>query len=145
VDRGGSLLLRSTAFGTITLGLKSLVLGYCSPGGNKPRAFSGRLRSQAARRLKETAKFIYEVSRSGGMRQGRPGYAISLRVRLIHARIRELILASGQWEADQWGDLPSNDRPGPGWHRHGSTAKAVLVVHDDRLAMAEHGHRAHRP
>ncbi len=130
VDKGGSLLLRSTAFGAITLGLKSLVLGYCSPGGNKPLAFSGRLRSQAARRLKETAQFVYAVSVPGGMRQGQAGYAISLRVRLIHARIRQLILSRGQWEPERWGAVIS---------QHDMVATALLFSTHFSAGVAQFG------
>jgi hypothetical protein len=35
------------------------------------------------------------------------GFAITLRVRLMHAHVRKMILASGRWNADAWG-LPIN-------------------------------------
>ncbi|MDJ0762229.1 MAG: oxygenase MpaB family protein [Myxococcota bacterium] len=103
LNRGGEPLIRSTAFGALTLGLKSLVLGYCSPGGNKPLVFSGRLQQQALKRLYETAKFVYEVSAPDGLQRGSAGYGIVLRVRLVHAQVRRLILRSGKWRAYLWG------------------------------------------
>jgi hypothetical protein len=104
VNRGGEPLLRATAFAALTLGLKCLVLGYCSPGGNKPLVFSGRLQQRAARRLNETAKYAYEVSQPDGMRQGAAGYGMTLRVRLVHAKVRSLIRRSGKWRPEIWGE-----------------------------------------
>src|SRR5262249_1270638 len=67
-DKGGELLMRAGPLGGAVLGARSLVLGYASPGGNKPLAFSGRLKDQAKRRLDETARFVQAVCRPGGMR-----------------------------------------------------------------------------
>jgi hypothetical protein len=67
-DRGGSLLMRAGPLGGAVLGARSLVLGYASPGGNKPLVFSGRLKEQAARRVNETARFVQAVCRPQGMR-----------------------------------------------------------------------------
>lgn len=106
-DRGGSLLMRAGPLGGAVLGARSLVLGYASPGGNKPLVFSGRLKEQAARRLNETARFVQAVSRPGGMRPFAEGWQITMKVRLIHAQVRKMILASGRWDANAWG-LPAN-------------------------------------
>ncbi len=106
-DRGGALLMRAGALGGAVLGARSLVLGYASPGGNKPLVFSGRLKEQAARRLNETARFVQAVCRPAGMRPFSEGWQITLKVRLIHAQVRKMILASGRWRADAWG-LPAN-------------------------------------
>lgn len=101
--RAGELLLRAGPFGGLVLGLRSLPYGYASPGGNKPLAFSGRLREQAPRRLMETARFVHAVSRPGAMDLGGDGYQITLKVRLMHAQVRRLILDSGRWDATRWG------------------------------------------
>lgn len=106
-DRGGALLMRAGALGGAVLGARSLVLGYASPGGNKPLVFSGRLKQQAARRLNETARFVQAVCRPAGMRPFAEGWQITLKVRLIHAQVRKMILASGRWDADAWG-IPAN-------------------------------------
>ncbi len=106
-DRGGAMLMRAGPIGGAVLGTRSLVLGYASPGGNKPLVFSGRLKEQAARRLNETARFVQAVCRPGGMRPFAEGWQITLKVRLIHAQVRKMILASGRWKADAWG-LPAN-------------------------------------
>src|SRR5215207_6999171 len=106
-DKGGALLMRAGPLGGAVLGARSLVLGYASPGGNKPLVFSGRLKQQAKRRLNETARFVQAVCRPGGMRPFADGWQITLKVRLIHAQVRKMILASGRWKTEAWG-LPAN-------------------------------------
>jgi hypothetical protein len=105
--RGGQLLLRAGPLGGLVLGLKSLVLAYASPGGNKPLVFTGRLVERAAVRLNETARFVAATIADDGLRPGAPGFQITLRVRLIHARVRKMILASGRWDESAWG-VPLN-------------------------------------
>jgi ER-bound oxygenase mpaB/B'/Rubber oxygenase, catalytic domain len=102
-NRGGALVLRAGIAAGVVLGMKSLMLGYASPGGNKPLAFSGRLRQQAARRLAETSRFVQAVSQPGGMARLAPGFAITVKVRLMHAEVRRLIERSGRWQPELWG------------------------------------------
>jgi hypothetical protein len=103
IDHGGELLLRSGFVGGIVLGTKSLVHGYASPAGNKPLVLTGRLEQQAARRLNETARFVQAVCRTRGMRPGADGWQIAIRVRLMHAQVRRMILKSGRWRPELWG------------------------------------------
>jgi hypothetical protein len=103
LDRGGALLMRAGVIGGICLGAKSLVHGYASPGGNKPLVFSGRLMEHASRRLNETARFVQAVSRPGGMRRFADGFQITVKVRLMHAQVRRMLLRSGKWESNKWG------------------------------------------
>lgn len=102
-DRGGELLLRTGVLGGAVLASRSLVLGYASPGGNKPLVLSGRLQAQALGRLNETARFVQAVCRRGGMRPFADGWQITLKVRLIHAQVRRMILKSGKWNEREWG------------------------------------------
>lgn len=102
-DAGGAVLLRGGVLSGLVLGLKSLVLGYCSPAGNKPLAFSGRLDGDVSRRLAETARFVGAVSEPGGLHFGSPGFEATVRVRLIHARVRHALDRSPRWKADAWG------------------------------------------
>jgi len=102
-DRGGALLMRAGVLGGAVLGSRSLVLGYASPAGNKPLVLSGRLAEQAARRLNETARFVQAVCRPGGMRPFADGWQITLKVRLIHAQVRRMILRGDRWDASAWG------------------------------------------
>jgi hypothetical protein len=102
--RGGEVLLRTGLFGGIVLGFRSLVAGYCSPAGNKPLVFSGRLREAAPRRLSETSRFVSMVYRPGSLAPGAPGWVAAARVRLMHAQIRRLLRASPRWNARAWGE-----------------------------------------
>jgi hypothetical protein len=103
VDRGGAVLMRAGPLGGIVLGMKSLVLGYASPAGNKPLILSGRLEAQAGRRLNETARFVQATIAPGGMRPRASGWKLTLNVRLIHAQVRRMIGKSGRWDAAAWG------------------------------------------
>ena len=102
--RGGQLLLKSGFFGGIVLGFRSLVAGYCSPAGNKPLAFSGRLREAAPRRLSETSRFVSLVYQPGSFVPGAPGWVAAARVRLMHAQIRRMLRGSPRWNAAAWGE-----------------------------------------
>jgi hypothetical protein len=102
-DRGGEMLMRVGVLGGAVLGSHSLVLGYASPAGNKPLVLSGRLKEQALRRLNETARFVQAVCRPGGMRPFADGWQITVKVRLIHAQVRRMILRSGRWNEAAWG------------------------------------------
>jgi hypothetical protein len=112
IDRGGELLVRAGPLGGLVLGLKSLILGYTSPAGNKPLVFSGRLQEHAKRRLNETSRFVQATIAPGGMRPHRDGWQIAVKVRLMHAHVRRMILASGRWNA-AWG-APINQHDSAG-------------------------------
>src|SRR4051812_7389222 len=102
LDRANDVFLRPGMLGGITLGLCSLVHGYAAPAGNKPLAFSGRLKERAERRLAETGRFVTAVTERGGLRPGALGWRSVLRVRLMHAQVRRLLLESGRWSVDEW-------------------------------------------
>jgi ER-bound oxygenase mpaB/B'/Rubber oxygenase, catalytic domain len=101
--RGGAVLLRTGIFGGLVLAFRSLVLGYCSPAGNKPLVFSGRLRESASRRVSETGRFVQSVTLAGGLMPGAPGVVATARVRLMHAQVRRLLQGSPRWDAASWG------------------------------------------
>lgn len=102
LQRAHEVFLRAGLLGGITLGLCSLVHGYAAPAGNKPLAFSGRLKERAERRLAETGRFVTAVTEAGGLKPSSPGFRMVLRVRLMHAQVRRLLLESGRWSHDQW-------------------------------------------
>jgi ER-bound oxygenase mpaB/B'/Rubber oxygenase, catalytic domain len=104
IDRAGELLLRAGAFGGLILGLQALPWGYASPAGNKPLALSGRLVEQAPRRLSETSRFVHAVCLPGGLRREADGFAICVKVRIMHARVRRLLWRSGKWKREVWGE-----------------------------------------
>ena len=108
--RGGRLFLETGVAGGLVLGAASLVTGYLAPGGNKPLIASGvLLRSGASRRLAETSAFVRDVCRPGGMDRGGPGFAATVRVRMMHAAVRARLragpvaLPGGRWRDEDWG------------------------------------------
>ena len=107
IERGCHLFLRAGVAGGFVLGLRSLVLGYAAPAGNKPLVFSGRLAERAPRRLAETARFVAAVCERGGLLPGGEGRAIALKVRLMHAQVRRLLLRLPRWDLAAW-SLPIN-------------------------------------
>ncbi len=107
VDRGGAAFLRGGILGGIVLGSGSLIAGYCSPAGNKPLMFSGRLESDVPRRLAETSRFVEVVSQPGGMRPGAAGFVATGKVRLIHAAVRRMLQQHPGWNTPAWG-VPIN-------------------------------------
>lgn len=101
---GNELLMRSGILGGIVLGASSLVLGYASPGGNKPLVFSGRLKERARRRLAETSRFVQAVGQVDGFRRTGDAFAITVRVRLMHAQVRDMLRKAAYWRTEAWGE-----------------------------------------
>jgi len=102
--QGNELLLRSGILGGIVLAAASLVLGYTSPGGNKPLVFSGRLKQRAMRRLAETSRFVQAVGQFDGFRRTGDAFAITVRVRLMHAQVRHMLRNAPYWRTEAWGE-----------------------------------------
>lgn len=120
IARACGLFLRAGVVGGFVLGLRSLIHGYAAPVGNKPLVLSGRLKERAPRRLAETARFVAAVCEPGGLAPGGEGRAIALKVRLMHAQVRRLLLRSPRWDRAAWG-LPIN--------QHDMMATSLLFSH----------------
>jgi hypothetical protein len=103
IDRAGRLLFRTGALGGIVLGARSLVAGYAAPAGNKPLVLTGQLARDPMHRLAETGRFVAAVCEPGGLRRSGAGFAIAVRVRMMHARVRYLIGQRDDWDAGAWG------------------------------------------
>lgn len=65
---------------------------------------TGRLQDQGIRRLMENNRHLAEIFLPGGLEPHGDGWRLSVRIRLIHARIRRLLNASPEWERDAWGE-----------------------------------------
>jgi hypothetical protein len=102
LDRGGRVVLRSGLCGAIVLGLYALPMDYSAPAGAKPLVFSGALVKRASRRLAETGRFAVASCQPGGLKRFGEGFKTTVRVRLMHAQVRRLILRSGRWNPG-WG------------------------------------------
>jgi len=94
--KGGSIPVSLTLFSG------SLAFGYQSASLVRPLAATGRLEQMASRRLGETARWVLDVTTPGGMHPGAPGIASTIRVRLVHALVRDRLLRDG-WDVEEWG------------------------------------------
>jgi hypothetical protein len=99
---GGATFLRCR-LGFAVLAMLALPIIYSWPAGNKPLALSGQLVHRASQRLKDTTRYVFAVCQPDGLSRFSEGFAMTVRVRLIHAQVRRLLLDSGQWRSDVWG------------------------------------------
>ncbi|MCY3828816.1 MAG: oxygenase MpaB family protein [Rhodospirillaceae bacterium] len=64
---------------------------------------TGKLRDQGIRRLKQNNRHMLEIFMPWGMDTHNDGWTHSVRVRLVHARIRQLIAKSDEWDVGELG------------------------------------------
>ena len=79
-----------------------LVEGFAS---NIAKSFfiTGRLRDAGVRRLKQNNRHMVEIFMPDGLQRYGDGWKVSVRVRLIHAKIRHLLSKSDEWDTGEWG------------------------------------------
>jgi hypothetical protein len=88
--------------GELVLRNLSLMGGYLGAAAAKPLAFTGQLDRMTPRRLVETSKFWMDVTTRGGLERDAEGFKSAVRVRLMHAQVRAMLLESGKWDM-AWG------------------------------------------
>lgn len=99
---GGATFLRCR-LGFAVLAMLALPIIYSWPAGNKPLALSGQLVHRASQRLKDTTRYVFAVSQPDGLARSSEGFAMTVRVRLIHSQVRRLLLESRAWHSEAWG------------------------------------------
>jgi hypothetical protein len=92
VGLSGELVLRNLA----------LMGGYLGAAAAKPLVFTGQLNRMTSRRLVETGKFWMDVTTVGGLERSEDGFKSAVRVRMMHAQVRAMLLQSDKWNM-QWG------------------------------------------
>ena len=65
---------------------------------------TGRLQDQGIRRLMENNRHLAEIFTPLGLEPYGDGWRLSVRIRLIHARVRRLLNASPEWDRAAWGE-----------------------------------------
>ena len=65
---------------------------------------TGRVRDQGVRRLGQNNRHMMEIFLPGGMYRHGDGWKLSLRIRIVHARLRRLLSASEDWDKEAWGE-----------------------------------------
>ncbi len=68
---------------------------------------TGRVRDQGVRRLQQNNRHLVESFIPGGLDRHGDGWKLSVRIRLIHAQVRRLLMHSDDWDLEAWG-LPIN-------------------------------------
>ena len=92
--RNSSLILGAFVGGTLVEGFSTNIA--------KSFFITGRLRELAVRRLRQNNRQMLELFLPGGLERNGDGWKLSVRVRLVHARIRHLLTDSDEWD-DAWG------------------------------------------
>ena len=64
---------------------------------------SGRVRDQGVRRLGQNNRHMMEIFLPGGMYRDGDGWKLSVRIRIVHARMRYLLDNSEEWDTEAWG------------------------------------------
>ncbi len=89
-------------WGELALRNLSLMGGYLGAAAAKPLVFTAQLERVTQRRLVETGKFWMDVTTIGGLERSAEGFKSAVRVRIMHAQVRAMLLASGKWDP-AWG------------------------------------------
>jgi hypothetical protein len=70
---------------------------------SKSFGITGRLVDQGVNRLKQNNLHLAEIFMPGGLEPHGDGWRLSLRVRVMHARLRHMLSRSPEWETEAWG------------------------------------------
>jgi ER-bound oxygenase mpaB/B'/Rubber oxygenase, catalytic domain len=77
------------------------VKGYGSWIATRAPFFTGRLEQMSYRRLRETLLWFIRSIRPGGLQRFSPGFALTVRVRLLHTVVSQALARSPKWEWDR--------------------------------------------
>ncbi len=64
---------------------------------------TGRVRDQGIRRLGQNNRHMMEIFLPGGLYRDGDGWKLSVRIRIVHARLRHLLNNSEDWDTEAWG------------------------------------------
>jgi len=93
--RNSDIVLSALVGGSIVEGFSTLI--------SKSFRIRGRVRHSGVRRLKQNGMQLVEQYLPDGMEPGNDGWSLALRVRLVHAQSRHLLLRSDEWDQDKYG------------------------------------------
>lgn len=103
LDAGRRHLGRYTRQNGIVLGAASLVSGYANSAASRPLQLTGRYVESAGARTIEVGSWLVAVLADGGLRRHAPGFELTVRVRVIHALVRQALAGSPDWDEAAWG------------------------------------------
>ncbi len=93
--RNSDIVLSALVGGSIVEGFATLI--------SKSFRIRGRVMSMGVRRLKANGMQLVEQYLPGGMEPGGDGWRLTLRVRLVHAQSRLLLVGSEEWDQGRYG------------------------------------------
>ena len=93
--RNARIILAAFVGGTLVEGFSTNI--------SKSFFITGRLRDQGVRRLMQNNRHMLESFLPGGLTRSGDGLKLSLRLRLVHAQVRKLMLESDEWDTEAWG------------------------------------------
>ena len=64
---------------------------------------TGRLTDRGVRRLRQNIRHLLEIMLPGGLERHGEGWKLSVRLRLVHARVRQQLLVSEDWDQEAHG------------------------------------------
>jgi mpaB/rubber oxygenase-like protein len=103
IDEACRYVGRYTRQGGIVLGAASLVGGYANSAASRPLELTGRYVESAGVRTIEVASWLVEASSTGGLRRYGKGFELTVRVRVIHALVRQALTDDPRWDEPAWG------------------------------------------
>lgn len=93
--RNSDPILAAFVAGAIVEGFSTMI--------SKSFAITGRLTDDGVRRLKQNVRQLLEIFMPRGIEPSGDGWRLTLRIRIVHARVRWLLANSREWENDAWG------------------------------------------
>lgn len=103
MKHGGEVHFRLGNIGRLAVATLGLMAGYRNSAVAKTLVSTGSLTDATARRMEETAKFVFDVCDSRGMQRFSDGFKSAIRVRRVHAFVRRGLARSPKWRAELWG------------------------------------------
>lgn len=103
IDAGTKHLARYTRQAGIVLGAASLVSGYANSTASRPLELTGRYVENAGMRTIEVGAWLVAVNQQGGLQRHAQGFELTVRVRIIHALVRQHLRSSDEWDEAAWG------------------------------------------
>ena len=87
--------LTAFAGGAIVEGFSTMI--------SKSFAITGRMIDDGVRRLQQNLRQLLDMFLPRGIEPAGDGWKLTLRIRMVHARVRRLLRASEEWQYDDWG------------------------------------------
>lgn len=103
IDAGSRHFARYTRQAGIVLGAASLVSGYANSTASRPLELTGRYVENAGMRTIEVGAWLLAVNQQGGLQRHAEGFELTVRVRIIHALVRNHLRHSPDWDETAWG------------------------------------------